>query len=97
MVARRHQLLQTVAGDDGREPVAPCPAVECHLQPQPEPLQLQKDSVMAGLGLWNKRAQTLMPLTNPGSLSMSRTYTPLTLPYLRQTLSERYIKTIRSL
>lgn len=96
MVPRRHQLLQEIAGDDGRDPVAPCPAVGCHLQPQPGPLQLQKDRVMPGPRLWNKWAQTLMPLANPGSPSPSRTYTSLTLPYLRQKLSESYIKTKQS-
>lgn len=43
MVPGRHQLLQRVAGDDGREPVALRPAFGYRLQPQPGPLQLQKD------------------------------------------------------
>lgn len=38
-----------------------------------------------------------MPLTNPGSPSPSRTYTSLTLPYLRQMLNERYTKRKQSL
>lgn len=48
---RRQQPLQMVAGDNGKEPMALCLATGHHLQPQPGPLQLQKDGVMPGPGL----------------------------------------------